>query len=246
MSNSIVFYKMPALAAYQLALKQSDTALEKMAARKDVKAEVNYFRDKIQSVKSVEDLFKDRRLTQFVLDAVDLGKETDKMGLIKKALTQKAEDSDALMNRLTDKRYKVAASLLQFGEKGLGQIQRESTKNDLAELYVKSRYNDGLSTQNSAVPLALYLKDNASSVKNAYDILGDQRLRHVVTTALGLPLEIANQSVEAQAAAIEKRLKVSDLGDPKFVDKMAKRFLMLSDDTSVSAGPEQWKLNLFA
>ena len=64
MSNSIAFFKMPAIAAYQLAVKQGDSALEKMAARKDVKAEVDYFRNNIQSVKSVDDLFKDRRMMQ--------------------------------------------------------------------------------------------------------------------------------------------------------------------------------------
>jgi hypothetical protein len=183
---------------------------------------------------------------QFVMDAVDLGKETDKMGLIKKVLTEKAEDSDALMNKLVDKRFKAAASLLQFGEKGLAKIQRETTKDDLAELYVKNKYSSGLATQNSAVPLALYMKDNAKDVRNTYDILGDSRMRHVVTTALGLPLELANQSVEAQAAAIEKRMKVSDLKDPKFVDKLAKRFLMASDDGSSGGGSNQWMLNLFA
>ena len=119
MSNSIAFYKMPAIAAYQIAVKEGDKALEKMATRKDVKAEVDYFRDNIQSVKSVEDLFKDRRMMKFILDATDLGKETDKMGLLKKVLTQKAEDSDALMNKLVDKRFKAAASLLQFGKKVL-------------------------------------------------------------------------------------------------------------------------------
>jgi hypothetical protein len=246
MSNSIAFYKMPAIAAYQLAIKQGDAGLEKLAARKDIKAEVDYFRNNIQSVKSVDDLFKDRRMMQFVLDATDLGKETGKMGLLKKVLTEKAEDSDALMNKLVDKRFKVAAALLQFGEKGLAKIQRESTKDDLAELYVKNKYDAGLAKQNSGVPLALYFKDNVSSVKNTYDILGDQRMRHVVTTALGLPLELANQSVEAQAAAIEKRMKLSDLKDPKFVDKLAKRFLMASDTGMGTGGAENWKLNLFA
>jgi len=246
MSNSIAFYKMPALAAYQLAVKQGDAALEKMAARKDIKAEVDYFRNNIQSVKSVDDLFKDRRMIQFVLDATSLGKESGKMGLIKKVLTEKAEDSDALMNKLVDKRFKMAAALLQLGEKGLAKIQRESTKDDLAELYVKNKYEAGLAKQNSGVPLAMYFKENAGTVKNTYEILGDQRMRHVVTTALGLPLELANQSVEAQAAAIEKRMKVSDLKDPKFVDKLAKRFLMASDTGMGTGGVEKWKLNLFA
>ena len=112
---------------------------------------------------------------KFILDATDLGKETDKMGLLKKVLTQKAEDSDALMNKLVDKRFKAAASLLQFGKKVLLSIQRDSTKDDLAELYVKNKYNAGLATQNSGVPLAMYLKENASGVGDTYDILGDAR-----------------------------------------------------------------------
>jgi hypothetical protein len=237
---------MSAVAAYKIAVKEGDAGLEKMAARKDVKAEVKYFNENIQKVTSVEELFKNKRLVKYVLDAVGLGKETDKMGLLKKVLTEKADDPKALMNKLVDQRFKTAASMLKLGENGLGQIQRESTKDDLAELYVKNKYDAGLSSQNAAVPLAMYFKENAGTARNMYDILGDQRMRHVVTTALGLPLELANQSVEAQAAAIEKRMKLSDLKDDKFVDKLAQRFLMASDDGSSSTGSNSYVLNLFA
>ena len=45
-------------------------------------------------------------------------RKPDKIGLAEKVLTQKAEDSDALMNKLVDKRFKAAATLLELGEKG--------------------------------------------------------------------------------------------------------------------------------
>ena len=47
------------------------------------------------------------------------------------------------------------------------------------------------------------------------------RLRTVVTTALGIPLQIAFQPLEAQERAITSQLDISQLQDPKFVETFA-------------------------
>jgi hypothetical protein len=47
-----------------------------------------------------------------------------------------------------------------------------------------------------------------------------------VTTALGVPLQIAFQSTEAQQLAISSRLDVTKLQDPKFVEDFIDRFLL--------------------
>ena len=61
---------------------------------------------------------------------------------------------------------------------------------------------------------------------NIYAVLGDPIIRRVVTGALGLPPEIAIQSVETQARAVRARLDITKLEDPKEVQRLAERYLM--------------------
>ena len=49
----------------------------------------------------------------------------------------------------------------------------------------------------------------------------------MVTTALGLPPQIAYQPVTSQAALIERRLDVTRLKNPAYVDSLVKRYLVL-------------------
>jgi len=57
----------------------------------------------------------------------------------------------------------------------------------------------------------------------------------VVTTALGLPQQIAFQSLEAQENAITNRLDITKLKDPKFVEQFARRFLIVNATNTSSS-----------
>ena len=47
-----------------------------------------------------------------------------------------------------------------------------------------------------------------------------------MTTALGLPKQLAVQSLEAQQLAIRQRMDASKLKEPAFADKIAQRYLI--------------------
>lgn len=236
-----------ALTAFRLAEQRGEKGLEITRRDPMVSREIDYFKDNIDKVSSVDELFRNYRLVKFVLESVGLDNEIQYLGRAKKILSERVDDDNALMNRLTDKRWKSAAELLQLGEKGIDNLKSQATKDKLIDYFVKFKYEETLRQQNSAVPLARYFIAKADSISNAYEILGDAKLRHVVTTTLGLPLEIAYQEVETQAEAVTRRLDIKKLKDPDFVQKFAERFMIMSDMKAQEerGGGQSWLLNLF-
>ncbi len=232
---------------YNMTVKKKDTAIATYGKQKDVQSEVDYFKSKIGSIKSVDDLFKNTRLTNFVLTAVGLDDQLNSLGLVKRALTQKASDPKAVMNVLTDTRFKSAAAVLKLGEDGIKTLTDPATISHLADLYVQGKYEEDLGAQNEAVPLARYFKAVASTLTSPYDILGDARLRKMVTDTLNLPPELAIQPVETQAAVIEQKLGMKNLKNAAFVDKFVTRYLVQSDQQQggAASGPTSYLLSLF-
>ncbi|MCA3386798.1 MAG: DUF1217 domain-containing protein [Roseomonas sp.] len=101
--------------------------------------------------------------------------------------------------------------------------------------FTKYEYRTGLSAANPGMANAVYFAENAKTVKNAYDILGNGVMRRVVMGALGLPDQIAIQPVEAQARAVTSRLKIADLQNPAKVRALAERYLMAEAEKAAGA-----------
>jgi hypothetical protein len=73
---------------------------------------------------------------------------------------------------------------------------------------------------------AILFKKIAKDLDTPIKILGSALGREVVTTALGLPKQIALQSLEAQEKAITQRMDAKKLKQPAFVDKLVQRYLI--------------------
>ncbi|WP_207476502.1 DUF1217 domain-containing protein [Arenibaculum pallidiluteum] len=237
-----------AFTLFKMVEKQGSTAVERHSKDPAVTREVQYFREKVGSLKSVDDIFSDYRMMSFVLKASNLEDEIPFPGRAKRALTERADNTDALMNRLTDKRFKAAAEALKFAETGLSTLKNPETIEKLVSSYAKISYEKTLGLENIAVPKARYFQEKIGQVENYYDILGDKILRDVVTTALNIPQELAFQEVETQAAALEARIKLDDLKDPDTVAKFTQRYLIMMDQKNMetNGGGQSWLLNLFA
>jgi len=131
------------------------------------------------------------------------------------------------VNRLPDRRWKAAAEALNLGEKGINALRDPAVQERLAEGMRRSRWRDDLEAQQPGLGDAVLFQERAGSVdNNIYRVLGDPVLRRVITGALGLPKALAVQSVETQARAVQVRLKLEKLEDPKEVQKLAERYLM--------------------
>lgn len=240
-----------AILDFQAAERMADR--EKEMVRKDpmVQREVETFRKLLDKAETPEELLKDPRALEFITRGLMI---TDRIGqdaLVRQALTSDLEDKKSLANRLGDNRLKQAAQLYQFHEKGLEVLKDPEVLEGLIDTYHQQRYEERLAERNPAFPDALYFRRTASEqdLTDPYTILGDPMLRRVVTTALGLPQEIAIQPVETQARAITSRLNLEKLSDPKFVDSFIKRFLV-SDNRAAqgqaTGGQQSWQLQLFS
>jgi hypothetical protein len=73
---------------------------------------------------------------------------------------------------------------------------------------------------------AILFKRIAEKLDTPIKILGSALGRDVVTTALGLPKQLALQSLQAQEKAITQRLDVKQLKKPEFVDRLVQRYLI--------------------
>lgn len=124
---------------------------------------------------------------------------------------------------------------------GMSGAQTESAKNsgswsarpfyanaiaEVQDFYVGEKRLDTLDEQLPGLGTAILFKRSAASFDNVTKILGSALGREVVTTALGLPKEIALQSLVAQEKAINQRLDVSKLQNPEFVDRLVQRYLL--------------------
>jgi hypothetical protein len=237
-----------AVAAYRLAQKSGDAALQSFTKQKGIQREVQYFHENIGSVKDVDALFKDRRLAAFVLTGVDLGSEARYPVRAKKILSEKVDDSNAWMNKLVDSKWRDAAETLQFGERGLLKIKTKDVQDEIEKSYLKNQYNSYLEKQAPAAATARYFKEKAGSITSVYEILGDSKLRDFVTSTFNLPKEMAYQSVETQAANVQRRVNLKDLKNEEYVDKMIQRYLVQQDakKTQSQMGGSSSILNLFA
>jgi hypothetical protein len=91
---------------------------------------------------------------------------------------------------------------------------------------------------------ALTFRSEASTITSVDQILGDPVMRDVVTTALGLPLQIAFQPLEAQEKAVSSRLDITQFKDPKFVESFVQRYLLAagSNGSSTTTTPNMTAL----
>lgn len=203
------------------------------------------FRDAVERAPNVEAALKDPRVLAVVLPAMGLSDALDKPALAMRALTSDPADQKSLANRLGDPRWKEAITTLDLSRRGLDALRDPKVQKVLADSMARVAWREGLNESNPGISDALYFQQRAPTVTSAYGILGDAVMRRVVTKALGLPDQLAVQSVEAQARAINSRLKVEGLSDPKQVIKLAERYVNVRA-SDASGGFSSPLLSLFA
>ncbi|QFT47383.1 hypothetical protein FIU97_12415 [Roseivivax sp. THAF40] len=198
---------------------------------------IAYFSENIESVNSVDELIADPDLYSFVMRAFDLEDQIFGKGLISKMLKSDIEDRTALINRLTDPRFKELYAALDFGEGGVGNTNTisETWQKSVIDRYVTRQFIDVQSDSNETVGIALEYREKISSVQNVFDILKDQDLSKVIRTAFGIPDGTAGLDIDRQAEILLDKIDIDELKKPDEIDRVMKRFAMISDALSGAA-----------
>jgi hypothetical protein len=204
------------------------------AAQPTVQHAIAAFTKAVTSATSVAQLLANPEVMKVLLTANGLGDQTAYTALATKALTSDLTDPNSLANVLPNTLWKTAATTYNFAKNGLSVIQQPATIASITAAYTQTVWEQSLDASTPGMSSALTFRAGASSITSVDQILGNNTYYHVVTTALGVPLQIAFQSTNAQELAISSRLDVKQLQDPKFVESFVDRYL-IANNASASA-----------
>jgi ribosomal protein S20 len=221
------------------ALKAAETNETKQvkatAQQSQVQQAVKAFTQAVKGAKSVKELLSNPAVMKVLLTANGMKDQIGYTALATQALTSKLSDPTALVNRLTDTRWKTLALTYNFASRGLKAIQNPAAIANVANAYAKATWEAAQDSVTPGLANALAFKAQASSITSVDQLLGNPTVRKVVTTALGIPEQIAFQELEAQEQAISSRLNIKKLQDPKFVENFAEQYLIASKTNAANA-----------
>lgn len=227
-------------AAYRMIASDLTRALSNTAKKPQAARETAYYLANIEKVKSIDDFMADKRLYNYAMKAFGLQDMAYAKAFIRKALAGGVDDPDSFANKLADPRYKEMVATFNFARHGALTTVFERTRQGTVDRYMRQTLEEDAGSTNEGVRLALYFERKASGVTSPYGILADPALLKVVQTAFGLPATMSLQSIEKQAAVIEKRLDIEDLQNPAKVKSLLNRFTSLwelENPSSSAAAP---------
>jgi hypothetical protein len=192
------------------------------------------FRVALDKAGSIEQALQDPRILKVIMPALGLPDQVGNPGMVRRALLSDPADAEGLAARLGST-WRAAAATLGVHDTGLDGLRDPEMVERMSDAFLKYQYRTGLDEQQAGLSDALYFLESAQNAEDVFDVLGDPVLRRVVTGALGLPDQIAVQSVEAQGRAVTARLKVESLQDDRAVRKLAERYLIAAANNASAA-----------
>lgn len=218
-------------AAY-LSVTQNLARYQAMAeAEPTVKSATAYYEANIVKVTSIEDFVGNYRVLSYALDAYGLGDQINAKALITQVLEGGVSNPKSLANTLSDSRWKAFATAFDFAGQGASSVSSSSAIKATTGDYVEQQLESDQGGQDVGVQLALYFQRVAPTVSNEYGILADPNLLEVAQTIFGLSPATRATDVDTQAKALSELMPISDLQDPKTLQKLTERFTAMYDLT---------------
>jgi len=211
------------------------------AKEPQVARDIAAFKIAVAAAKDPATLLKNPAVMKVLLTANGLGDQQAYTALASKTLLSNVNNPKALVNQLTDTRWKTVVQTYDFANKGLSILQNPKVISTLANAYAEVAWRKSLDAATPGLSNALSFRQSASTITSVDQILGDPTLRTVVTTTLGIPQQIAFQSLPTQEKAISSQLDITKFKDPKFVESFTQRYLIAAGaaaSTSSSTTPD--------
>jgi Protein of unknown function (DUF1217) len=204
------------------------------AAQPMVQSAINAFTQAVNSAKSMTQLLANPAFMSVLLTANGMGDQIGYTALATQALTSSLSDPNSLVNQLSDTRWKTLAGDYNFSSAGLASFQTPTAIASIANAYATATWETSQDTVTPGLSNALAFKAQASTITSVDQILGNPTMRTVITTALGIPEQIAFQDINAQEQAISTRIDITKFKSPAFVETFIKQYL-IADATSAAA-----------
>ena len=200
----------------------------------ETKRDIAHFLSVVKTAPDLKTLLSDPIAAKVFLTANGLGDQAQYPALAIKALSSDPSKTDNLASTLSDPAWLTTAKTYDFATKGLSVLKQQTSLDAITNGYAQVQWESSLDQTTPGISAALDFRSRASTFKTADQILGDANVRAVVTGALGIPEQIAFQPLEAQEKAITSRLDITKLQDPKFVEQLARSYLVQNQSSSSS------------
>jgi hypothetical protein len=208
---------------------ERDANVQRNAFPQQYEREMEYFREEVGKVESLEEFLGNERLYRFALTAFDLESQVPYKGLIKKILEEGVADKGSLANKLSDPKFRTFARALGFAEDGTKNVRNPNFVDEVVERYKRVRVETDAGEDNVGVRLAAYFERRAHSITSWYSVLGDRALREVAFAAFDLPNEMQQTNPDRLVKILESRFDIEDLKDPAKLETFIKRFTLMYD-----------------
>ncbi|MDB5402348.1 MAG: hypothetical protein JWQ55_4366 [Rhodopila sp.] len=196
------------------------------AAQSTVQSAIAGFTKAVNSATSMTQLLANPAFMNVLLTANGMSDQIGYTALATKALTSDQSKSTSLVNQLADTRWLTLAKAYNFSSTGLSSFQTPAAIASMASLYTTNIWETSQDSVTPGLSNALAFKAQASTITSVDQILGNPTMRTVVTTALGIPAQIAFQALTAQETAISTRVDITKFKDPKFVETFVQQYLI--------------------
>lgn len=210
-----------------------------------------YFRDNIGKVETAQQLVSDYRLLSVALGAFGLDDDMSNKFLIRRVLEEGTLKTDALSNKLSDKRYRDLAKTFGFGDFATPNTKLSDFADKIEVRYRDQRFEADMGRTSDTMRLALnaqrelplLARSSSTNLTKWYTIMGTAPLRKVMETALGLPAAFATLPIDRQVETFMDRAEarfgtaeLSELGKEPVLDRLLDRFTALDGGTGGASG----------
>jgi hypothetical protein len=214
------------------------------AMQPSVQRDEAYFREKIGSIKTAEQLVNDPRLLRVALGAFGLEGDMPNKFFIRKVLEDGTLKPGALANKIANKQYQKFSNAFGFGNFSTPRTQLSDFADKILQPYKTQQFAVAVGAQNPDMRLALnaetelsdLARSPASPLSKWYSILGNPPLRAVFERAFGLPASFGAIDIDKQVQTLQTRTTaafgssdLSQFANGTNLDKLVRRFLVQTD-----------------
>jgi hypothetical protein len=220
-------------AALNLIDRTRDTQMTTLRSEAQHQRAAEVFRERIAAITTPEQLVEDYEVYSFVMKSFDLEDQIFGRGMMRKILESDPGDDTALVNRLSDARFKEIHEALGFTQSGGASVTPDfadkSWQDGIVDRYFNVQFQTQYNEQNETVGTVMEFRDKLDSFNSWFNILSDRTMTEFFQTALGMPSQLSSLDIDKQAEMLEKRFNIEKLQDPKEVEGLVQRYMIIRD-----------------
>lgn len=181
-------------------------------ASPDLERDAEYFKENISKVQTAREVVNDFRLLKVALGAFGLDEDIANKAFIEKVLEEGSLDPESFANRMVDKRYLALTEAFGF-DLGTPNTILSGFPDKILDSYKSRQFEIAVGKQDNSMRLAMSLERDLGDIVEKpntpdgkwFSVMGNEPLREVFETALGLPKTLGSLDIDRQLDVFRKR-----------------------------------------